>query len=112
MADYVYIKDYSKNGQMGISKAVFEQIVATVTNKVGGVSTAKSRKSNSPFFFHKPVKCSIYENKLNVDIQVIIRQGHNVEEICHSIQQEVAEKLTQMVEVVPFQIKIRVAGIE
>jgi uncharacterized alkaline shock family protein YloU len=110
MADYVYIKDYSKIGQMGISKNVFEQIISTVTNKVGGVSTKKAK--NSPFFFHKPVKCSIYQNKLTIDIQVIIRQGYNVEEICSSIQSDVADALTQMVEVVPFQIKIRVAGIE
>ena len=109
MAEYVYIKDYSKNGQLGISKNCFEQIVSVVTNKVGGVSTAKP---STPFFFHKPVRCTINENKLTVDIQVIIRQGYNVDQICSSIQSEVAEALTQMMELVPFQIKIKVAGIK
>ncbi len=109
MAEYVYIKDYSKRGQLGISKHCFETIVSEVTNKVGGVSISKP---STPFFFHKPVKCSIYENKLTVDIQVVIRNGYSVDEICSSIQNDVAEALTQMVEVVPFQIKIKVAGIE
>ncbi len=110
MADYVFIQNYSNRGKMAISTSSFEQIVSIVTNKVIGVSTTK--KNNSPFRFHKPVHCSISNNKVIVNIQVIIKKGNNVDKICALIQDEVAEALTTMVEMVPFSIKIKVAGIE
>ena len=56
--------------------------------------------------------CDIINNKVIIQIQVIVRQGVNVDEICTLIQQEVADALTTMVETVPFSIKIKVVGIE
>ena len=115
MAEFVFIQDYSKAGKLGISRKVFEKICSVVTNKISGVSTTdeKKKKNNNPLFtFDKPVHCDIINNKVVIQIQVIVRQGVNVDEICTLIQQEVADALTSMVETVPFSIKIKVVGIE
>ncbi|MDD6302772.1 MAG: Asp23/Gls24 family envelope stress response protein [Bacillales bacterium] len=110
MAEYAYIQNYSKQGKLGISLKAYEQIVTYVTNKIAGAATKKDIKS--PFRFHKPVHCEMQNNQVHVSIQVIITRGHNVDELCNNIQIQVAEALEQMCEVVPFQIKIKVAGIE
>ena len=114
MAEFVYIQDYSKAGKLGINRQVFEKICSVVTNRISGVSTKENKKKNqNPLFtFDKPVHCDVINNKVIVQIQVIVRQGVNVDEICTLIQQEVADALTTMVETVPFSIKIKVAGIE
>lgn len=113
MAEFVFIQDYSKVGKLGISRKCFEKICSVVTNRISGVSTKEEKKNKNPLFtFDKPVHCDIINNKVIVQIQVIVRQGVNVDEICTLIQQEVADALTTMVETVPFSIKIKVVGIE
>ena len=89
MAEYVYIQDYSKKGKLGISKTCFEQIISLSTNKIQGVQTA--------------------DNQINV--QVKIKQGNNIEKICTNIQEQIAEDITTMVELVPFSIKVKVVSI-
>lgn len=112
MAEFVYIQNYNSTGKLGINRKCFEKICSVVTNKISGVST-KEKKNQSPIFtFDKPVHCDVINNKLIIQIQVIIRQGVNVDEVCTLIQQEVADALTTMVETVPFSIKVKVAGIE
>ena len=114
MAEFVFIQDYSKAGKLGISRKVFEKICSVVTNRISGVSTKekKNNNNNALFKFDKPVHCDIINNKVIIQIQVIVRHGVNVDEICTLIQQEVADALTTMVETVPFSIKIKVVGIE
>lgn len=113
MAEFVYIQDYSKAGKLGINRKCFEKICSVVTNKISGVSTKEEKKNQNPLFtFDKPVHCDIINNKVIIQIQVIVRQGVNVDEVCTLIQQEVADTLTTMVETVPFSIKIKVVGIE
>ncbi len=113
MAEFVFIENYHKAGKLGINRKCFEKICSVVTNKIFGVSTKEEKKNSNPMFtFDKPVRCDVINNKLNILIQVIIRQGVNVDEICTLIQQEVADALTTMVETIPFSIKIKVAGIE
>ena len=114
MAEFVYIEDYSKAGKLGINRSVFETICSVVTNRISGVQTKedKRKNTNSLFRFDKPVHCDVINNKVIIHIQVVVRQGVNVDEICTLIQQEVADALTAMVETVPFSIKIKVAGIE
>lgn len=112
MAEFVTIQDYSKAGKLGISRKVFEKICSVVTNRIAGVSTKEKKNNSALFTFDKPVHCDIINNKVIIQIQVIIRHGVNVDEICSLIQQEVADALTTMVETVPFSIKIKVVGIE
>lgn len=113
MAEFVFIENYHRSGKLGINRKCFEEICSVVTNKIAGVSTKSEKNNSNPMFtFDKPVRCDVINNKLNILIQVIVRQGVNVDEICTLIQKEVADCLTSMVETVPFSIKIKVAGIE
>ena len=42
MSEYVYIQNYNKQGIMGISYAVFDQIAEIATNEVSGATVSKN----------------------------------------------------------------------
>ena len=111
MAEYVYIQDYTKVGKLGISKKCFEEIIQIVTNKINGVKTIEKPKNDFVFSFYKPVSCEIVNGKVQINIQVEVKQGNNIEKICTDIQNDIAEALTSMAELVPFSIKVKVVSI-
>jgi uncharacterized alkaline shock family protein YloU len=110
MAEYWYVQNLNNSGKLAINKKVFEEIVTIATNNIYGV-TVKSKKNSGLFSFHKPVSCDILNGKVHIELDVNIKQGQNVENLCSSIQKEIADVLTNMVELVPFSIKVKVAGI-
>ncbi|MDD3036098.1 MAG: Asp23/Gls24 family envelope stress response protein [Bacilli bacterium] len=111
MADYVYIENYSKYGVMGISRRVFETIAQTATNRVKG-ATVSANKSRL-FTLHRPIQAILRSNGLvDIRIDVAIKSGVNVSEVCLKIQEEVANALMAMTEMVPFNINIKVASIQ
>ncbi|HKM10881.1 MAG: Asp23/Gls24 family envelope stress response protein [Bacilli bacterium] len=110
MAEYVYIQNYTRNGQMGISHVVFDQIAAIATNSVLGATVARSKKGL--FLLHKPIACQIRNGLVDVKISVIIEKSANVQEVCLKIQEEVASALTMMTELIPFKIIVEVDGIK
>ncbi len=112
MAEYIYIQNYTKRGKLGISKKCFEQIIAISTNKIQGVETAENQRNNKNLFsFHRPISCEIENGKLQINVQVKIKQGNNIDKICTNIQEQIAEDLTTMSELVPFSIKVKVVAI-
>lgn len=111
MAEYVYIQNYSKSGALGISRTVFDQIATTITNRIQGVSV-KPNSDKFFFTFHKPVKCEIKDGKVMVKIEIAISSGVNVNDVCLQIQEEIAQAFTQMIEMVPFSVNIKVTGVK
>lgn len=112
MADYVYIENYSKNGKMGISHVVFDQIASISAQRVKGVSIRKNSKVEKAFKLNRPIECQIKNGIVNVNIDVVIAHGSNVSEICLLIQEEVSNALSSLTELVPININVRVKGIE
>lgn len=112
MADYVYIENYSKNGKMGISHVVFDQIASFSAQRVKGVTIRKNSKVKRAFKLRKPITCQIQNGVVNVKIEVIIAAGSNVHDVCIKIQEEVANGLSFLTELVPFNVNVKVANIE
>ena len=111
MAEYVYIQDYSKRGKLGISRKCFEEIIEITTNRINGVQTVGEKPSKLPWNLHKPISCEIVNNKVQINVQVNIKQGNDIEKICTNIQEQIADDLTSMAELVPFSIKVKVVSI-
>lgn len=110
MADYVYIQNYARRGDLAISNSVFDQIVSIAIDKIEGVKL----KKNGKFLFslHKPIHCEIKDGRINADINVIISSDSNVNDVCVKIQEEVAYAISSMTEFVPFCVNVKVVGIE
>ncbi|HKM02540.1 MAG TPA: hypothetical protein VJZ31_01280, partial [Bacilli bacterium] len=78
MAEYVYIQNYTRNGVMGISHHVFDQIAEIATNQVKGAETF-TRKST--FFVHRPATCEIVNGRVTVKIYVVIAADANINQV-------------------------------
>lgn len=110
MAEFVYIQNYAKRGNLAISTSVFDEIIAIAINKIKGVKLKSADKF--VFSLRKPIHCEQKNGRINTDIEVILSQNCNVNEVCLTIQEEVAYALTSMTEIVPFSINVKVVGIE
>lgn len=120
MADYVYLENYSKNGKMGFSHIVFDQIAAIATSKVTGASLEKKNdddknkktKNVKAFKLHRPVTCDIRNGIVSVKIDVIVNAQHNVNQVLIKIQEDVANAILSMTEIIPFTVNVKCVGID
>lgn len=106
MAEYVYIQKYNKQGIMGISYQVFDKIAEIATNEVSGATVSRKRYSLS-----KPVRCTIRSGTVNVKISVKVSPNTNAEEVANEVRENVALSLTQMTELIPFDIDVEVIDV-
>lgn len=117
MADYVYIKNYSKDGEIGISRRVFEELATEAVERVGGASVhnkGKNKKTiDKVFNLHNPVKVVFHHNgQVEIFISINIKKGENANKVCLAIQEEVAQSLLAYAESVPVTIQLKVASIK
>ena len=110
MAEYVYIDNYAKRGNLAISTSVFDQIVSIVVDKMTGVKL--KAKGKTLFFLRQPSHTEIKNGRINTDIEVFLSKDSNVNDVCLKIQEEIAYALTSMTEFIPFSINVKVVGIE
>lgn len=107
MAEYVYIQNYNKQGTMGISYHVFDQIAEIATNQVSGATVSKKRA----YSLNKPVKCQIRNGTVTVRISVKLDANLNVNDVAREVQENVASSLSMMTELIPFNISVEVVDI-
>jgi uncharacterized alkaline shock family protein YloU len=108
MADYVKINPHSKNGDLMISRTIFETIATEATSRVQGVSVAKGK-----FKLSKPVTATFLGNgKVKITVSINLKKGANAHDISLKIQERVANALMTYTESVPFDVQINIVEIE
>lgn len=110
MARYVNIQNYSRSGTIGISHIVFNQIAEIATNSIEGAVVSSPRKRL--FSLEEPIKCSIRNGLVSVDINVNIKKTANVSDVALAIQNKVGDTLRSMTELIPFNITVQVSGVK
>lgn len=111
MADYVKINPGSKNGDLMISRAVFESIATAATNRVNGASVVKNK--HKVYRLSNPVQATFQKNgRVKITISISLDKGANANEICMKIQESVASALMAYTESVPFDVQINIVEIE
>ena len=100
MADYIYINQYGKSGELGISRNVFARLAEAA---VGHTSLKGSIKVKQPVkvVFKK-------DGRVEVGVHVTIKKGVKLTDACLELQKEIAHALEVYVEAVPFEIEISV----
>ncbi len=112
MADYLLIRSGSKKGTLGISRKVFEFLATEATDRVQGASLSKAKKIKS-FTLSKPVSASFRKDgKVEIKISVNLKKGENANQICSTIQEQVATLLQAYTESVLFDIDVKIADIK
>ncbi|MDD5885110.1 MAG: Asp23/Gls24 family envelope stress response protein [Erysipelotrichaceae bacterium] len=110
-SEYYYLNHYSNRGKMGIARKAFTQIATIATNQVQNASVASRNKK---FLFHLDRPVSVVfrkDGKVEIKLDVSIKRGVPVKDVCADIQNHVADAILMMCETVPFSIEIKVSAL-
>lgn len=109
--DFYLLNNYSPYGNVGISHRAFTTIAETATNHVVGAAVT-SKKKNSIFQMTRPVRVMFRKDgKVDIQLDVSIKKGESVKDVCLNIQNSVADAVMMMCETVPFNVHIKVSSI-
>ncbi len=113
MADYIYIKNCSKDGQIAISRRVFEDLAFEATNRVLGASVSKVKIKNRLLAkLYHPVKVTFHKNgQVEIKVTITIKKDVKADDVCLAIQEEIAQSLLAYAESVPFDIHVKIASV-
>jgi len=106
--EFYLIENYKKNGKIGISHQVFEEIARYVTLEVDGVEFLEETSS---LFKKQDIVCKIINDELYITINVRIRYNFNVGDVSQIIQDRVSQFILHMTEITPKKIDVNVVDI-
>ena len=106
--DFYLIENYKKNGKIGISHQVFEEISRYVTVEVDGVEFLEETSS---LFKKQDIICKIIKDEVYISINVRIRYNFNVGEVSQVIQDRVSQAIYQFTEIMPKKVDVNVVDI-
>ena len=117
MGNYIAINNYSGLGNIGISRNSIASIVALSLREVQDVNLygphKKSRSKDTALGKLLAAKSGVRivftkEGKASIRLEVTLRHGVNVVDVCQKIQETVANALELMCDVVPFDVQVKV----
>lgn len=103
---YHMIKNFTTNGDLGISTKCINEIVKIAVLEIEGVAM---QKSHTVFFERDVVSCRFSPlGDLSININILVKYGYNVEEVCRKIQEKVENIVLYTTEIKPKKIHISV----
>ena len=106
--EFYMIENYKKNGKIGISHQVFEEISRYVTVEVDGVEFLEETSS---LFKKQDIVCKIINDEVYITINIRIRYNFNVGDVSQTIQDRVSQTILHMTEIMPKKIDVNVVDI-
>ncbi|MEA5026426.1 MAG: Asp23/Gls24 family envelope stress response protein [Erysipelotrichaceae bacterium] len=103
--EYLNLKsDSGDNSKIALSKGVFEAIVKTTLNE-----DAKAVLPDQTAF-SKSIVCKIINNNLNINVDIRVKYGSNVNDICERLQEKIFQNIYHMTDIKCYFIDIKVIG--
>ncbi len=103
--EYILIKEKNEEvGLIALQKAVFETISQISVDEDDSVVLLDSS------VLKKSIQCKIVENHLNVSVDVKVKYGANVNQVCELLQERIATNIYQMTNLKCNLIDVKVAG--
>lgn len=103
---YHMINNFTTNGDLGISTKAIEGIVKTAVSEIEGVAFPES---HYVFFQKDAVLCRFNPlGDLTININILVKYGYNVEEVCQYVQEKVERVVLFTTEIKPKKIHIKV----
>lgn len=103
-------------GQVKIANEVLAIISGTAALEIEGVVASHSVSDPSGRFakrnFSRGVKISINENKVAVDISIIVKFGHQIHKVSEEVQRRVITALETMVGMQVKEVNVNIVGVQ
>lgn len=113
MADYIKVNNGSGNGEIGLSRRVFEAIATEAINRVGNVKLSQKSKTLLPFNLSKPIRVTFRsDDSVEIKVSIDIKKGSDANKICLAIQEEIARSISAYTESVIFKVELKVVSID
>ena len=115
MGKYIYIDKDSKKGRFGIASEVFRDLTYDVLSRVPGLIIHREAEGRAHHQHHhkhthiNEVIASIHHGVVNIDIDVVAKEGSNLVEAEKQIKEEVVSLFMMMTEQVPVSVKVKIA---
>ena len=104
MADYIYINQYARGGELAISRKVFARIAEAAVGHTSLKNSIKVKESVKVIFKK--------DGKVSISVHVSVKKGVKPTEACEELQKEIVRALEVYVESVPYEVEISVDGIK
>lgn len=104
--EYVSINEKNENGEIALSKNVFE-LIADIS--IDDVENAKRITGNK---FTKPIQCKISQNQLHIGMDIKVKYGANVNATCEILQNNIYQNILQMTNLKCASVDIHVVGFD
>ena len=110
-AVYLPINNYSKLGEMGISRYAVRAIANRCVEKAG--ASLHMGKNKGAFKVEEGgAKVSLSKDGVaTISLDVSVKAGNPVTDICTRIQQEISETMALMLDTLPIEVKVRVVKV-
>ena len=104
MADYIYINQSNRGGELAISRKVFARLALAAVDHTSLKGVCKVKE---------PVKVVFKKDgKVTVGVHITVKRGKKISDICEELQKEIAHALDVYVESIPFEVEISVDEIK
>lgn len=102
--EYIDLKNENiDRGKIALHKVVLESIV-NMTLKDENTVLAEDTT------FNKAVTCKIINNELNISVDIRVKKGVHINEVCESLQERIFKNIYQMTDIKCYAIDVRVIG--
>ena len=104
--DYVILKDQNENGMIAVNRSVFKAIAEISIDEIEDAFQVPNTR------FTKPLSIKIEKNRLNVEADVRLKYGANVEQTCELVQNRIYENILYMTGFKANEVTVNVSGFE
>ena len=104
--DYVILDEKSDNGLIAINKSVFKAIAELSIDEIEDALQVPNTR------FTKPLSIKIEKNRLNIEADIKLKYGANVEQTCELVQNRIYENILFMTGFKPNTVTVNVSGFE
>lgn len=105
MADYIVAKNREQNiGIIGLSTTVFEAIAEFSLEDIKGVKVIPATR------FKRNVACKVEDGKININLNINVKTGNNVNEICRKVQKHIVNCIYNMTDFDDVIVNVDVKG--
>lgn len=114
MAESKYLEYTSNNslGKAGLSLQVFGLITKIAIEETKDVSLDISASHNFFNFGKGPIICNLDDGHLNIQVEVRIKYGKNVNKTTKNLQNRIAKAISDMTEVKVSSVNVKIVGVD
>ncbi len=103
--EYILANKQDRNtGVIGLSIAVFEAIAKYSIEDMSDVTLALNTS------FRKSISCKVVDNRLVLTMNILVKTGRNVNDICNDIQQHIQSMIKDMTNINNVKVNIIIRG--